>query len=49
MNGKYKVITHLNGEKHIATFLPRPGAWAVLGTDQLIPDEQVVKIEEAMQ
>ena len=49
MNGTYKVITPLNGEKHIATFILRRRAWAVLGTDQLIPDEQVVKIEEVMQ
>ena len=50
MTDKYKVITLLSGEKHIAEFNARRNRWIILGgTGPDCPPEQVVKIEEAVQ
>ena len=50
MTDKYKVITLLSGEKHIAEFNARRNRWIILGGAELaFSPEQVVKIEEAMQ
>ena len=50
MTDKYKVITLLSGEKHIAEFNARRNRWIILGGAGLdCSPEQVVKIEGAMQ
>lgn len=49
MTDKYKVITLLSGEKHIAEFNHRRNRWITVGNQFEYPPEQVVKIEEAVQ
>ena len=44
-----KIITVYNGHKHIAQFNHRSNSWRILGSDEYVFNEQVVKIEEAMQ